>query len=243
MDMKERLKALFMSKEQIIYLIVDFFCLIIYGMLTPTFMQLDIGLGSRYYSVQLIASCVIGCVYAYIATDLKKKRWVLIHFKEIDLCETLFFSTFEIAFLIIYIVGHYNPTSNWVRVCKLFFFHDFILKIVRMIVQTILPSIGDVFEQSLYKNQIDYQNHSNAERLVCNFGAVIGATLAFAVGDFFKDRPYLIFTIVVLDWLSLWSRWQFYFKPSNWVIIKANFAKDYIKWKKEHQGKISGNLK
>ena len=103
-----------------------------------------------------------------------------------------------------------------------------------MIVQTILPAIGDVFEQSLYKNQIDYQNHSNAERLVCNLGAVIGATLAFAVGDFFKDRPYLIFCLIFIDWLCLWSRWQFYFKPSNWIIIKANFAKDYMKWKKEH---------
>lgn len=232
--MKERLKALFMSKEQIIYLIVDFFTLVIYGMLTPTFIQLDIGLGSRWYSIQLIASCIIGCIYAYVATDLKKKRWVFIHYKQIDFCETLFFSSFEILFLIIYIIGQYNPNENWLRVCKLFFFHDFILKIVRMIVQTILPAIGDVFEQSLYKNQIDYQNHSNAERLVCNFGAVIGAALAFAVGDFFKDRPYLIFCLIFIDWLCLWSRWQFYFKPSNWVVIKANFAKDYMKWKKEH---------
>lgn len=232
--MKERLKALFMSKEQIIYLIVDFFALVIYGMLTPTFIQLDIGLGSRWYSIQLIASCIIGCIYAYVATDLKKKRWVFIHYKQIDFCETLFFSSFEILFLIIYIVGQYNPNESWLRVCRLFFFHDFILKIVRMIVQTILPAIGDVFEQSLYKNQIDYQNHSNAERLVCNFGAVIGAALAFAVGDFFKNRPYLIFCLIFIDWLCLWSRWQFYFKPSNWVVIKANFAKDYMKWKKEH---------
>lgn len=223
-----------MSKEQIIYLIVDFFALVIYGMLTPTFIQLDIGLGSRWYSIQLIASCIIGCIYAYVATDLKKKRWVFIHYKQIDFCETLFFSSFEILFLIIYIVGQYNPNESWLRVCKLFFFHDFILKIVRMIVQTILPAIGDVFEQSLYKNQIDYQNHSNAERLVCNFGAVIGAALAFAVGDFFKDRPYLIFCLIFIDWLCLWSRWQFYFKPSNWIIIKANFAKDYMKWRKEH---------
>lgn len=232
--MRERLKALFMSKEQTIYLIVDFFALVIYGMLTPTFIQLDIGLGSRWYSIQLIASCIIGCIYAYVATDLKKKRWVFIHYKQIDFCETLFFSSFEILFLIIYIVGQYNPNESWLRVCRLFFFHDFILKIVRMIVQTILPAIGDVFEQSLYKNQIDYQNHSNAERLVCNFGAVIGAALAFAVGDFFKDRPYLIFCLIFIDWLCLWSRWQFYFKPSNWVVIKANFAKDYMKWKKEH---------
>ena len=106
--MKERLKALFMSKEQIIYLIVDFFALVIYGMLTPTFIQLDIGLGSRWYSIQLIASCIIGCIYAYVATDLKKKRWVFIHYKQIDFCETLFFSSFEILFLIIYI--HIN---NW----------------------------------------------------------------------------------------------------------------------------------
>ena len=223
-----------MSKEQIIYLIVDFFALVIYGMLTPTFIQLDIGLDSRWYSIQLIASCIIGCIYAYVATDLKKKRWVFIHYKQIDFCETLFFSSFEILFLIIYIVGQYNPNESWLRVCRLFFFHDFILKIVRMIVQTILPAIGDVFEQSLYKNQIDYQTHSNAERLVCNFGAVIGAALAFAVGDFFKDRPYLIFCLIFIDWLCLWSRWQFYFKLSNWVIIKANFAKDYMKWRKEH---------
>ena len=48
--MKERLKALFMSKEQIIYLIVDFFALVIYGMLTPTFIQLDIVVGGTQFN-------------------------------------------------------------------------------------------------------------------------------------------------------------------------------------------------
>ena len=109
---------------------------------------------------------------------------------------------------------------------KLFFYWNVFYRIVNMLISTIIPSIGDVFEQSLYKNQIDYQNHSNAENLACCFGNALGALACFAVGDFIKWHPWLIFTLVFLDWLSFWSRWQFYFNKSNFAIIKRNFAKD-----------------
>lgn len=60
---------------------------VMYGMLMPTFLMLDIGLGSRVYSIQLIVSCLIGLVSAYIASDVNKKRWVFCHFKSIDISE------------------------------------------------------------------------------------------------------------------------------------------------------------
>lgn len=57
-------------------------------------------------------------------------------------------------------------------------------------------------------------------------GAALGAGACFLVGDFFKNNPYYIFFLVIFDWIGLWSRWQFYFKSSNYSIIKRNFAKD-----------------
>ena len=64
------------------------------------------------------------------------------------------------------------------------------------------------------------------ENLMSCFGAAIGSGLCLVAGDFFKDHPYLIFFLVIFDWIGLWSRWQFYFKPDNYSIIKRNFAKD-----------------
>lgn len=226
---------MFMSREQIIYLLFMFFDFVIYGMLSPTFVQLDIGLGSRYYAVQLMICCVSGVLYAYVATDVEKKRWIFKHYKIIDFTETLIFSIVDITFLIVYFLGQYNPIIDWQRVCRLFFVYNFLLKIVRTLITTVLPSIGNVFEQSLYKNQIDYQNHSNAEILMDNFGAMLGALLAFVVGDYFKERPYYIFLLIILDWASMWSRWQFYFKPENYSIIKRNFAKDSGQWKRQQK--------
>lgn len=101
----------------------------------------------------------------------------------------------------------------------------------------IIPSIGDVFEQSLYKNQIDYQNHSNAERLMSNVGAVIGALSALAVGDFFKEHVWLIFFATVFDWIGLWGRWQFYYNKQNFAIIVRNFAHESNEWRRTHSGK------
>lgn len=90
-----------------------------------------------------------------------------------------------------------------------------------------------MFEQSLYKNQIDYQNHSNAETLVANFGACIGAFVAFIIGDMLKDHIWIVFALVVNDWLSLWSRWQFYFNKANYSIIRKNFEEDCRTWKEK----------
>ena len=101
----------------------------------------------------------------------------------------------------------------------------------------IIPSIGDVFEQSLYKNQIDYQNHSNAERLMSNVGAVLGALSALTVGDFFKEHVWLIFFATVFDWIGLWGRWQFYYNKQNFAIIVRNFAHDSNEWRRTHSGK------
>lgn len=66
-------------------------------------------------------------------------------------------------------------------------------RVINGIVSIVIPSIGNVFEQSLYKNQIDYQNHSNAENLMSCFGAAIGAGLCFVVGDFFQESPLFDF--------------------------------------------------
>ena len=74
-----------------------------------------------------------------------------------------------------------------------------------------------------------------------NFGAVAGAFLSFALGDFVKWHPYLIFLLVWLDWFGLWARWQFYFNKRNFAIIKRNFAKDSGEWRREEKKRI--NLK
>ena len=87
--MRDRIHALFMSRQQTVYLFTLMLNCVIYGMLMPTFLMLDIGLGSRVYSIQLIVSCLIGLVSAYIASDVNKKRWVFCHFKVIDISETL----------------------------------------------------------------------------------------------------------------------------------------------------------
>lgn len=220
-----------MSREQFIYLLFIMLDLIIGGAISPTLVSLDIGLGRRVYSVQIIVSCIIGVVYSIVSTDLRKKKWVFKHFRAIDLGETIFYTLFDAVFILIYFIGQYNPNKNWERTCKLFFSYNLLLKVVRAIITIILPSIGNVFEQSLYKNQIDYQNHSNAEVLVANFGCLLGAGAAFLVGDMLKDNLWIIFILVINDWLGLWSRWQFYFKKENYDIIKRNFAKDCGEWK------------
>ena len=48
--MKERLKQLFMSKEQIIYLLFAFADSAAYGMFAATFTYYEIGLGTRFYN-------------------------------------------------------------------------------------------------------------------------------------------------------------------------------------------------
>lgn len=235
--MRDRIHALFMSRQQTVYLFTLMLNCVIYGMLMPTFLMLDIGLGSRVYSIQLIVSCLIGLVSAYIASDVNKKRWVFCHFKAIDISKTLFFTVVELSFFLAYMIGKYDPTVDWEGVCRLFFVHDLLLRIVRFITEMIIPSIGDVFEQSLYKNQIDYQNHSNAERLMSNVGAVIGALSALAVGDFFKEHVWLIFFVTVFDWIGLWGRWQFYYNKQNFAIIVRNFAHESNEWRRTHSGK------
>lgn len=220
-----------MSREQVIYLINMAVQCAVWGMFSATLAFLDIGLGARYYSATLILSCLISCVYAYISADIKKKKWVFKHFKAIDLGETIFFTITETTFFVVYKVGKFDAIADMPRVLKLFFVWTVFYQIVRALISLILPGIGDVFEQSLYKNQIDYQNHSNAERLMSNGGAVLGAVLSFAVGDYFKFHPYWVFAMQAMDWIDLWARWQFYYKKNNSEIIKKNFAKDCVKWK------------
>lgn len=224
--LRERLNQLFMSKEQIIYLIFLFVDCVIYGMFAATFTYYQIGLGTRFYSLIVCTGCIVGVIHAFVSADVKKKRWVFKHYRIIDLCESIFFTITEMGFLTYYFVNNLNPLVDEVPVLNLFFFWSIFYRIVNGIVSIVIPSIGDVFEQSLYKNQIDYQNHSNAENLMACFGAALGAGLCFIVGDFFKEHPYFIFFLVIFDWIGLWSRWQFYFKPSNFEIIKRNFAKD-----------------
>ena len=154
------------------------------------------------------------------------KKWVFIHYRIIDLCESIFLTLTEVGFATYYFVNGFNLLVNEKPILSLFFFWSIFYRVINGIVSIVIPSIGDVFEQSLYKNQIDYQNHSNAENLMSCFGAAIGAGLCFLAGDFFKNHPYLIFFLVIFDWIGLWSRWQFYFKPNNYSIIKRNFAKD-----------------
>lgn len=226
MALKDRLSQLFMSKEQIIYLVYLFIFCVVYGGFAATFTYYQIGLGTRFYSLIISVGCAVGVIHAFISADIKKKRWVFVHYRMIDLAESVFFTLTELGFLAYYFINNLNPLIDEKPVLNLIFFWSIFYRIVDGIVSVIIPKIGDVFEQSLYKNQIDYQNHTNAEDLMCCLGAAIGAGFCFIVGDFFKDRPYWIFSLVILDWLGLWSRWQFYFKPSNYSIIKRNFAKD-----------------
>lgn len=235
MDFKTRIKAMFMSRTQINYLINIFISSAIYGGFAATFTYQQIGLGTRFYSVNLVLGCIIGCIHAYMSADMRKKRWIFRHFRCIDLGETLFFTLTEVSFASIYFIGKFNPTENEVRVLQLFFCWNIFYRIVGSIINMIIPSIGDVFEQSLYKNQIDYQNHSNAENLMGCFGAAGGALLSLAIGDFIKWHPWLIFTLIILDWYGLWSRWQFYYNKENYSIIKRNFAKDSGEWKRKNK--------
>lgn len=226
-----------MSKSQIIYLINLFVNCLVGGSCEATWAFQQNALGTRVYSITLILGCVIGCVYAIFSTDMKKKRWIFRHFKAIDICETVFFTLTEFSFLIIYFAMGYDPYNDMTRVLWLFFYWSMFYKFVNAVISTILPGIGDVYEQSLYKNQIDYQNHSNAERLMCCFGATFGALFSFLIGDFIKFHPWLIFTLVLLDWLGLYARWQFYFNKENFAIIKRNFAKDSGEWRRENENK------
>lgn len=233
--LKERLKAMFMSKEQILYLINIFISCIIYGGFSATLAYQQIGLGTRFYSLNLILGCLIGCIYAFVSADNKKKRWVFCHYKAIDIIETVFCTTVDMVFLLIYFLGDFNPYVDETRVLKLFFGYNMFWRIIWAVVQSIIPGIGNVYEQSLYKNQIDYQNHSNAEMLMDCFGAAFGALLSFIVGDYIRWHPYLIFLLVWLDWYGLWSRWQFYFNKKNYAIIKRNFAKDSGEWRRKQK--------
>lgn len=69
---------MFMSKEQIIYLINIFISCFLYGGISATLAYQEIGLGTRFYLINLILGCVIGCVYALVSADPKKKRWVFL---------------------------------------------------------------------------------------------------------------------------------------------------------------------
>lgn len=239
--MNERLKQLFMSREQTIYLLFLFVDCVVYGAFAATFAYYQIGLGTRYYSLIICTGCVVGVIHAFVSADVKKKRWVFTHYRIIDLAESIFFTLTEVGFLAYYFFNNFNPLIDEKPVINLIFFWSIFYRIINGIVSIVIPSIGDVFEQSLYKNQIDYQNHSNAENMMCCFGAAIGAFFCFVVGDFFKNHPYFIFMLVVFDWIGLWSRWQFYFKPSNYSIIKRNFAKDSgEKLREMAKGKLKG---
>ena len=167
--MKERLKQLFMSREQIIYLLFLFVNCIAYGMFTATFTYYEIGLGTRFYSLIICTGCIVGVIHAFVSADVKKKRWVFCHYKAIDLGESIFYTCTELGFAAYYFANNLNPLVDEVPVLNLFFFWSIFYRVVNGIVSVVIPSIGDVFEQSLYKNQIDYQNHSNAENLMCCF--------------------------------------------------------------------------
>lgn len=226
MNFKQRINQLFMSREQVIYLFFLFFNCIAYGAFSATYAYYEIGLGTRFYSFLISLGCIIGVVHAFIAADIKKKRWVFCHYKIIDLGESIFFTCTEMGFLIYYLANNLNPLIDEKPIFYLFFFYFIFYRIVNAIISVVIPGIGDVFEQSLYPNQIDYQNHSNAESMMSCFGAALGAGASFLIGDYFKNHPYYVFLLVFVDWIGLWSRWQFYFKPSNYSIIKRNFAKD-----------------
>ena len=99
MNVKERFKQLFMSKEQTIYLVFLFLSCVIYGTFAATYTHYEIAKGSRYYSSLLSIGCIVGVIHAYIATDIKKKKWVFRHYKAIDLGESIFFTCTEAGFL------------------------------------------------------------------------------------------------------------------------------------------------
>ena len=234
MSLKSRLNAMFMSREQIIYLISVFVSCVIYGGFSATWAWQAIGLGSRFYSITLILGCIIGCIYSFVSADYKKKKWVFRHYKAIDICESLMVTIGDGTFLLIYFLCGFDPAVDETRVLRLFFAYQIVWKIIWAVIRSIIPGIGDIYEQSLYKNQLDYQNHSNAENLMDCFGAALGAFVCFIVGDFINKHPWLCFCLVFLDWYSLWSRWQFYFKKENYAIIKKNFAKDCYEWAKKN---------
>lgn len=242
MALKKRLSAMFMDRHQIIYLISIFINCIVMGGFAATFTFQQIGLGTQIYSINLILGCIAGCVYAFISTDMKKKKWVFCHFKAIDVGETVLFTLTESVFMFLYffvckfpfvIPALDEPLMD--KVLWLFFGWNMFYRITNTIITSIIPGIGDVYEQSLYKNQLDYQNHSNAEMLMDCFGAALGAGVSFLVGDFIKFHPWLIFTLVILDWYTLWSRWQFYFNKKNYAIIKRNFAKDFGDYRRKNK--------
>ena len=234
-DFMFRFKSLFMSRSQVIYLFSIFMECTVFGALSGAIAFYDIGLGTRYYSFSLFINCIISCLYCWFSTDMKKKKWFFMHYKAIDLWETIFFTLSNTVFLIIYIVGNYDPHSNIQRLCKLFFYEGIFYKIVNTFISTIIPSIGDVYEQSLYKNQIDYQNHSRAEGLMSCFGAAAGAAISWMVGDFFKYHPKIIFLTAYINWIEFYCRWQFYFNKENYAIIKRNFAKDCGEWRRNRK--------
>lgn len=226
MDFKQKINSLFMSKEQTIYLFFLFFSCIAYGSFSATYAYYEIGKGTRFYSLLISLGCIIGVVHAFIAADIKKKRWVFCHYKAIDLGESIFFTLTEMGFLIFYFSKGMNPTIDELPVLNLFFVYFIFYRIVNAVISVVIPGVGNVFEQSLYKNQIDYQNHSNAENMMCCFGAALGAGASFLIGDYFKEHPYWGFCLVFVDWIGLLCRWQFYFKPSNYSMIIRKFAKD-----------------
>ena len=215
-DFMFRFKSLFMSRSQVIYLFSIFIGCTVFGALSGAIAFYDIGLGTRYYSFSLFINCIISCLYCWFSADMKKKRWIFMHYKAIDLGETIFFTLSNTVFLIIYIEGIFY-------------------KIVSTFISTIIPSIGDVYEQSLYKNQIDYQNHSRAEGLMSCFGAAAGAAISWMVGDFFKYHPKIIFLTAYINWIEFYCRWQFYFNKENYAIIKRNFAKDCGEWRRNRK--------
>lgn len=71
--MKERLKQLFMSREQIIYLLFLFANCIANGMFTATFTYYEIGLGTKFYSLIICTGCIVGVIHAFVSADVKKR--------------------------------------------------------------------------------------------------------------------------------------------------------------------------
>lgn len=237
---EERLRKLFMSKEQTIYLLTNFLGAIIYGSFGATWAFHENGLGTRVYSAITIIGCLCGFVYCWVSADLEKKKWVFCHYRIIDMAESIVLTLGDIVFLIVYFaLGFGLKIDDEIMPKVLWFFlvYSVFWRILWTIVTAIIPGVGNVFEQSLYKNQIDYQNHTNAEGLVSSIGALIGAAISLYVGDFFKYRPWITLCLFAWDWISLWSRWQFYFKKENYSIIKRNFAKDCGEQRRRQNGR------
>lgn len=61
--MRDRIHALFMSRQQTVYLFTLMLNCVIYGMLMPTFFMLDIGLGSRVYCLVKSIESIGGIAY------------------------------------------------------------------------------------------------------------------------------------------------------------------------------------